>query len=102
MKDYINENGQDLKIECYYNKGGMNYFTGSVEKRGYYVSVCPVEIVKSDNGILSVSYTAFTGIKKLLFEVNRKSAKSLEKAVTMAKEQERELIDYVMNKKQNS
>ena len=31
-----------LKVETYYNIGGMNYFSGNAEKRGLYISVSPV------------------------------------------------------------
>jgi len=32
-----------LKVELYYDLGGMNYFSGSVEGRGIKLSVSPVQ-----------------------------------------------------------
>lgn len=55
MKKYIEvkENSAKvthLKIELYYDLGGMNYFTGRAENRGYYLSVTPVERGMRDGG----------------------------------------------------
>jgi hypothetical protein len=61
-----------VDVEIYYNKGGMNYFTGSVERRGYYLSIQP--LTKYNNGY---SYTAFTGVKQLIREAGRFSSKVL-------------------------
>jgi len=61
-----------VDVEVYYSKGGMNYFTGSVERRGYYLSVQPLN--KTSN---SVSFTAFTGVKQLVREAGRFSSKVL-------------------------
>lgn len=61
-----------VDVKVYYSKGGMNYFTGSVERRGYYLSVQPLN--KTSN---SVSFTAFTGVKQLVREVGRFSSKVL-------------------------
>ena len=65
-----------IDIELHYNKGGMNYFTSNLERRGYYLSVQP--LTKSTN---SYSYTAFTGVKRLLKEAGRYSAKTLNEFV---------------------
>lgn len=65
-----------VDVEVYYSKGGMNHFTGSVEKRGYYLSVQPV--TKSTH---SVSYIGFTGVKQLIKEVGRFSPKMLAELV---------------------
>lgn len=34
-----NEKWNNLNISIYYSLGGMNYFSGKVEKRGYYFSI---------------------------------------------------------------
>jgi hypothetical protein len=60
------------EVEVYYNEGGMNYFAGQVEKRGYYLSVTPVEL-----GDGWKRYTAFSGTKVLLDEVKRFSQKRM-------------------------
>lgn len=98
MKRYITaENGQELQIDVYYNKGGMNYFTSRVEKRGFYISVCPVQVTKHENGLRSVAYTAFTGVKLLLLEVNRFSKSAEAKANELAKDKEQELIQHILS-----
>ena len=72
-----------MKIEVYYNKGGMNYFHGKVERRGYYVSVVPVELTQC-NGYQMESFMAFSGVKVFLLEVGRKSDKAYNEAVKLA------------------
>ena len=98
MKKYIalKENGQNathLKIELHYSKGGMNYFSYQQERRGYYLMVTPVE----RKGIME-GFIAFSGIKKLLKEVKRQSAKAEAEAESMVEQNEHELIEYVLNK----
>ena len=83
----------DLKIELYYHLGGMNYFTGREERRGYYLSVTPVE---KSRGF--ISYTAFTGIKQLIKEVKRKSNKAEAEAEEAAENVKDNLINYVLTK----
>jgi hypothetical protein len=93
-KRYIHiEDNKYLKIQVYYDLGGMNYFTGKQESRGYYLSVSPVE--KGDGW---ESFTAFNGIKKCILTVNRKSKKKFEYALGLAEKEEQELINYVKEK----
>lgn len=87
-----------LKIELYYDLGGMNYFTGRAENRGYYLSVTPVERGMRDGGFISESYTAFTGIKQNIKQVTRKSAKAESEAEKLAADAMDNLIDYVCKK----
>lgn len=98
-KEYIERDGQTLKVEVYYSLGGMNYFASTNERRGYYLSVSPVNRTTSGNGIVIESYTAYTGIKELLLEVGRKSKKAEKEAEALASEEKIEkLIQYVLNK----
>lgn len=102
MKKYINvkENTHHithLKIEVYYSLGGYNYFTYKQENRGYYLSVSPVERKTDEYGTME-SYTAFTGIKKLIKEVSRKSKKAEAEAEAIAENETKNLIDYVCTK----
>lgn len=87
-----NESATHLKVEVYYSKGGMNYFTGSNEKRGIYLSVSPV--TRREN---SESYIGFSGIKKHLVDMARFSQKTFDNFV-VSPETEKELIDYVCEK----
>ena len=82
-----------IKTEVYYNLGGMNYFTGKAEKRGYYASASPVE--KREH---SESYVGFTGLKMLVKEVGRKSKKAEAEAVKEADDVMGSLVDQVLQK----
>ena len=77
-KEYITTNkpGHYLKCELDDSLGGMNYFTGRPEQRGYYVSVSPVERRTTDYGVTTESYTAFSGWKKCVVECSRKGKKA--------------------------
>ena len=55
-----------------YNKGGMNYFTGKNEKRGYYVSVTPVT-----KGERFESFYLLSGGKFITDETKRYGEKGL-------------------------
>lgn len=102
MKKYIevkeNRNATHLKIEVYYNLGGMNYFTGKPEARGYYLSVSPVSRSRTDYGATLESYTAFSGIKECIKTVTRKSVKAEAEAEKLAQDREKIMIEYVCNK----
>lgn len=98
IKKYIPlaDNGQRenfIKVDTYYNLGGMNYWTGKNERRGYYLMVTPVE----KRGIME-SVTIFTGIKECIKEVKRQSAKAEAEADEISKYYEDKLIQYVLEK----
>ena len=80
-----------LEVSVYYTKGGANYFSGGVTRRGYYLSVKPIT---KGNGM--VRYTVFSGCSQLLFETQRFTAKQFANAVEMAKNREEELIGIVV------
>lgn len=95
-KEYIEGYLQDgkeksLRVEVYYSLGGMNYFSGRVEKRGYYLSVTPVEHARGFESMM-----AFSGTKQLILEVARKSAKAEKEALALAEQAKEALIDYVV------
>lgn len=96
-KQYIklkeNNRFSDLEIDFYYDLGGTNYFTYNNEKRGYYISVSPVN---RKNG--SISYAAFDGVKQLLIETSRKSKKAEAEATEKINNVLKQLIDYVLGK----
>lgn len=84
-----------VKVEVYYNLGGINYFTYEVEPRGYYLSVSPVERVNR-GGYIMESCAAFSGYKTLLKEVKRKSKKAEAEAEQIAAERMKPIIDRVL------
>lgn len=93
----IKENNHDksnfIKIYVDYDLGGMNYFTGREKKRGYYITVLPVERGGNMEGFI-----AFSGVSELLQECTRKSAKAEKLALEKAPEREKMMIDYIANK----
>lgn len=89
MKKYLklkpnDQRNTDLKLDLSYSLGGLNVFTYKQERRGYYLIVTPVE----RSGIME-GFTAFSGSKVLLKEVNRQSAKAEQEAL--------ELMNRAMN-----
>lgn len=90
-------NATHLRVDIDYNMGRYNYFTHQTEPRGYYIHVSPVAY-SNNNGIITESYVAFTGIKYLLKEVTRKSAKAEKEAEQIAAQIEKNIIDIVCTK----
>lgn len=93
----ITENNHDksnfIKVYFNYDLGGMNYFTGREKKRGYYITVLPIERGGGLEG-----FTAFTGVSELLQECSRKSAKAEKIALEKLPAFEKMLVDYIINK----
>lgn len=81
-----------LEVKVYYDLGGYNYFTSSPKKRGYYISVSPLEV-----GGGFVRYQGFSGTYMLLNEVKRQSKKGEEEALRLLKEKEKMVVDYICN-----
>jgi hypothetical protein len=100
MKKYIKiiknekDKNNNLKIEVYYDLGGYNMFTHQPKKRGYYISVTPVERSER-NGVKVESVTAFTGYSELLEECSRKSKKAEAAAMEKAPYYEKMIIEYI-------
>lgn len=86
-----------VQVELYYSKGGMNYFTGKAERRGFYLQVTPVSISTSGTGLITRSYTAFTGIKKMVLECARFNQKKFDEFAP-SEDEVNELLDYVKAK----
>lgn len=91
----IDGTNYELKIQVYYDKGGMNYFTSRPEARGYYLSVSPVQVERRENGIMVESYAAFSGIKALVLPVQRQSPKAEKQAEELAQKMMPELKEQV-------
>lgn len=103
MKKYEpipNMPGKELKIEVFYDKGGMNYYNGNVNKRGYYVSAKVVER-NHERGYTVESFMMFGGMKKFLFEVKKQSQKAYEQAVATYTNGLDELKQAVLNNPSN-
>ena len=90
-----------LKIEVFYSKGGMNYYNGKNEARGYWLSARQVERSESGTtGFMMESFGMFSGAKIFLLEVKRQSAKSYEQACKLAEPKIEELKQAVLTNPQ--
>jgi len=98
MKKYesVPDSSKELRIEVKYDIGGMNYFTGRPQERGYYLHVSPVNRSHS-NGITVESYEGFSGVKKLILPVKRQSNTQYTQAVKLSENSLQELKDHVLN-----
>ena len=59
--------------QIWYEEGGPNYFSGTMNRRGYYFAVTPREI-SPDGGVI---FMVFSGLKHFLTETKRYSEKVL-------------------------
>ena len=96
MKKYYplkaNDKGTtDLRIELTYDLGGYNMFDYTPKARGYYLVVTPVT---RQSGF--ESFTAFTGLRKCIKEVKRKSKSAELAAIKDAELIEKTMIDHVL------
>jgi len=100
MKKYekIEGSNKELKIEVYYDKGGMNYFNSKNELRGYWLSMRQVEIERQGCGIVIESFGLMSGAKIFLKEVKRYSQKTYEDAIILAQDKIPELREHVLAK----
>ena len=77
---YIEEDGKTYDVDIYYSLGGVNWFTGNNEGRGFYLSVSPVELTMDDNdNVMWRSTILGSGIKQLVVPLNRYNSKRLER-----------------------
>ena len=86
------EDGTEVEVKVRYSLGGINYFNGETEARGYWVNVTPV--IREDRlgtGFSSIRFTLFSGFKVLLKEVGRKSKKAEAEANALGEERAEEL-----------
>ena len=97
FKQYEKIDGQDIKVELYYDLGGYSYYSGKTKERGYYVSIQPVEIINVGDHTME-RYTPAQGVYKLIHPVKRKSKAAATKAEGLFEETKKELIEYVLNK----
>ena len=83
---------QIIRVELYYNVGGSNFATGTIERRGYYLSVSPLELSGD-----FVVYTGFSGIKQLVVEAKRYGQKKFD-SIEPSEEQIQQLVEHVLSK----
>lgn len=89
MKKYIPIEGTKyIKLETFYDLGGMNYFINGINRRGYYVSARYVE--KDDH---MESCVLGEGFKRLIIELKRNNKKAEKIADDYLIEHEKSLIE---------
>lgn len=90
-----------LDIEVAYELGGINWYNGQNNARGYYLRVIPSETRINDDGkggsLVSVTEILGKGFKFLLLPVSRCSKKSEKAAEELALEKLRWLVDKTCN-----
>lgn len=96
MKKYIpvkanNKGTTDLRVELTYDLGGYNLFDYTEKPRGYYLVVTPVT---RQSGF--ESFTAFTGLRRCVKEVKRKSKSAELAAIREAELVEKAMINHVL------
>ena len=98
MKKYekIEGSNKELKIEVFYDKGGMNYFNSKNEPRGYWLLMRKVEVERQDRGIVIEKYGMFSGAKMFLKEVKKQSQKAYDEAVLLSEGKIEELRGHVL------
>lgn len=94
---YLDTNKEGYKFRCdlYYSLGGVNMLTYKNEQRGYYIAVTPIEKRGNIEG-----FAAFSGVKKCVVPVSRKSTKKEKVALAVYRDGKtlKSLIDYVGTK----
>lgn len=94
IKSIDTEGGAVIEVKLDYRIGGMNYFTANVIERGLHLSVSPVRISRSSCDTYTTrSYTAFTGIHKLVKPLVRYNEKTLNEFAI-----DEELVDLMVSK----
>ncbi len=85
--------GKELQINVYYDKGGINMFSGKNEPRGYWLSVRPVERDEK-----SVSFSITEGLRVFLLEVKKRGEKNDQQALKLSEEKQGEVVGAVAAK----
>jgi hypothetical protein len=89
----------EFEHELTYDLGGINYFTGDHEPRGYYASVTPVQIGrKADGTIQCRTFAAFSGTKRCVLPCQRQSEARCRQARELARPAYPELLAHVLGK----
>lgn len=66
-----------IRVETYYSKGGLNYSSYKRDRRGYYVSIQPIEKETSTTGMSCERMNPFEGIRYCVAEAKRLNAATL-------------------------
>lgn len=83
-----------LRLTLEYRIGGHNYFTGSNNPRGLFLSCTPLHVAQKD-GYRSTSYRGFSGTNMHVKDMKRFSQKTLD-TFAPTKEDIKRLVDHVI------
>lgn len=90
-------NNTHIEVSVYYDKGGINFYNGNNDRRGFYLSVTPV---KKDAGFVSILLGS--GLKKLILTTGRYSEKQHDIAIEKSKELEPILIESLKARRKSA
>jgi len=86
-----------VKFSVYYDKGSLNYNTGSVNARGFYVQVILLDKTEI-NGKIFESFDLYnSGFNKFLFEVSKDGKKNTLDAFKLVDNIKSELIEKLLS-----
>lgn len=95
-----NKEYNTIRISVYYDLGGMSYFNGNIDKRGYWLSVRPT-LIENKGGYNTETFAVFGGgYKHFLVHCARKSNKRAEEAIEKGKTFYPQILDRIC-KEQN-
>ena len=70
--------GEIVRVEVYYSKGGMNYWNYKQEPRGIYVSVSSLKVERGENFTTEAYTMGTSGAKLFVSELQRKTASKIQ------------------------
>lgn len=85
-----------IELSLHYSLGGLNYFSGATNARGYYVTGSVVELEKCP-GYTMRSFMVGNGMRALVKETARKSPKAYREAVAYITPRVQDFMDKVLD-----
>lgn len=73
-----NKIGKVYEVEVYYSLGGMNYISGSVNRRGVYLSITPKDVGEKTTSYVLLGDPNKSGMRMFVQELQRKNQKILQ------------------------
>jgi hypothetical protein len=98
-KEYhkTNKANTEIKFSVSFNREKHSWATGQPKKVGYQVTVVPVEITRSGDGITIESFTAFSGFNDCLLETDRQSKNRLANAISILQKNKERYLKHFKN-----
>jgi hypothetical protein len=93
-REYWKIGEQEIKASISFNRELTNWATSEPKKIGYQATCTPVTRTKSDPNIVIEEFGAFTGFNDCLLEVDRQSAKRLQKAIEELNKRKEQYLNW--------